>query len=108
MEFNTRKAIYRPSSTLKQLDECYQGENVNYAIQIVHHFLNFLPAGKFCYKRQTSENFCHSIHVYVLFRMCFSSVSLYNLYLERPFPRVTMTFANSFFNSRCHPKTKLK
>jgi len=51
MEFNTTRAIYRPSSTLKQLDECYQGENVNYAIQIVQHFLNFLPAGKFCYER---------------------------------------------------------
>lgn len=59
MEFNTARAIYRPSSlTLKQLDECYHGENVNYAIQIVQHFLNFLPAGKFCYERQIIDNFC--------------------------------------------------
>lgn len=39
-------ATQRPSSTLNEPDSPVYGENVDYAIKIVQHFLNFLPAGK--------------------------------------------------------------
>ena len=36
-------AKYGPSSTLNETDSPVYGENVDYAIKIVEHFLNFIP-----------------------------------------------------------------
>lgn len=39
-------APYRPSSTLNEPSSLVYGENVDYAIRIVQHFLNIFPSGK--------------------------------------------------------------
>ena len=39
-------APYRPSSTLNEPASLVYGENVDYAIRIVQHFLNIFPSGK--------------------------------------------------------------
>ena len=46
---NPANETHRPSSTLNEPKApILYGENIDYAIRIVEHFVNFLPGGKFC------------------------------------------------------------
>ena len=45
---NPANETHRPSSTLNEPKAPISyGENIDYAIRIVEHFVNFLPGGKF-------------------------------------------------------------